>query len=292
MMNFMLKNTFCHLPGFGTKLESYLWRNGILSWDDILGGGAVPLKKKTLSLKESVTESYSHLREEDAAYFARKLKVGLHWRMFPEFRRRCAYLDIETNGLAGERGYITTIALYDGQSVSYYIRNHNLADFKNAIKKYSLLVTYNGKAFDIPFIESQFKIKLRQAHIDLRHVMNGLGFSGGLKKCEKTLGIDRQELAGLDGYFAVLLWNDFLKNRNDKAMETLLAYNIQDAVNLEHLMVAAYNLKLRETPFLSTHAIALPAPPKLPFKADTHTIKRVLSKNYWYSSRLKDYVST
>lgn len=288
----MLKNTFCHLPGFGTKLESYLWKNGILSWDEIVSGNALPLKKKAHSLKEGIKESFRHLGEQDSAYFARLLPAGADWRIFREFRGECAYLDIETNGIMGDRGYITTIALFDGRSVSYYLKDRNLKDFKNDIKKYKLLVTYNGKSFDLPIIESQFKIKLKQAHIDLRHLLNGLGFSGGLKKCEKTLGIDRQELSGLDGYFAVLLWNDFLRNRNYKAVETLLAYNIQDAVNLEHLMVAAYNLKLRETPFLSTHELALPFPPELPFKADTPTIKRVLSKNYWYSSKLKDYVRT
>lgn len=288
----MLKNTFCHLPGFGTKLESYLWKNGILSWDEIISGNALPLKKKAHSLKQGIAESFSHLSEGDYAYFTRLLPVGEHWRIFSEFRGECAYLDIETNGIMGDRGYITTIALFDGRSVSYYLKDRNLKDFKNDIKKYKLLVTYNGKSFDLPIIESQFKIKLKQAHIDLRHLLNGLGFSGGLKKCEKTLGIDRQELSGLDGYFAVLLWNDFLRNRNDKAIETLLAYNIQDAVNLEHLMVEAYNLKLSETPFLSTHELALPSPPELPFKADTSTIKRVLSKNYWYSSKLKDYVRT
>lgn len=285
----MLRNTFCHLPGFGTKLESYLWKRGVFSWDDIMEKQNLPLKKKTASLKEHIAESCRHLKDNDPSYFTKLLPPTQHWRLFPEFSRSCAYLDIETNGLAGESGYITTIALYDGEDVHYYIKDHNLDDFKHDIRKYKVIITYNGKCFDIPFIESEFRIKLRQAHIDLRHILKGLGFSGGLKRCEKSLGIDRNELNGLDGYFAVLLWNDFLRNRNDKAIETLLAYNIQDAVNLEPLMVYAYNLKLKETPFANTHRLPAPTAPKLPFKADTQTIKRVLSKNYWYYSRLKNF---
>jgi len=66
---------------------------------------------------------------------------------------------------------------------------------------------------------------------------------------EKKAGIDRGELEKIDGYFAVLLWNDYRINHNRKPLEILLAYNIQDVVNLEILMVLSYNLKLKDTPF-------------------------------------------
>ena len=66
-------------------------------------------------------------------------------------------------------------------------------------------MTYNGKSFDIPFIESHFGAKLTHAHIDLRYILASLGYRGGLKGCEKQLGIDRGDLKNVDGYFAVLL---------------------------------------------------------------------------------------
>ncbi len=31
-------------------------------------------------------------------------------------------------------------------------------------------------------------------------MIKSLGLKGGLKKCEKAMGIDRQELDGVDGY--------------------------------------------------------------------------------------------
>ncbi|MBW1642466.1 MAG: ribonuclease H-like domain-containing protein, partial [Deltaproteobacteria bacterium] len=95
----------------------------------------------------------------------------------------------------------------------------------------------------IPFIENQFGLKLDHSHIDLRYVLVGLGFSGGLKGCERQLGINRGDLSGVDWYFAVLLWNDYIRNNNKRALETLLAYNIEDVVNLEKLMVISYNMK-------------------------------------------------
>ncbi len=127
--------------------------------------------------------------------------------------------------------------------------------FKEDIQKYKVLVTYNGKCFDVPFLQSYFGIKLNQVHIDLRYVLKSLGYTGGLKGCEKKAGIDRGDLDGVDGYFAVFLWNEYQRNKNDKALETLLAYNIQDVVNLETLMVLSYNLKLKETPFNESHQL-------------------------------------
>jgi hypothetical protein len=70
-------------------------------------------------------------------------------------------------------------------------------------------------------------------------------------------------------------WNEYQRNKNSKALETLLAYNIQDAVNLETLMVLSYNLKLKETPFNESHQLAVPSSPEIPFKADLETIDRI-----------------
>jgi hypothetical protein len=82
-------------------------------------------------------------------------------------------------------------------------------------------------------------------------------------------------LDGVNGYYAVLLWNEFVRYKNEKALETLLAYNILDTVNLEALMVMAYNLKLKTTPFFEANQLPLPDPPELPFSADLKTLERI-----------------
>ena len=197
------------------------------------------------------------------------------WRFFPEFRESTAYLDIETTGLDSWGNTITTIALYDGKSIFTYVQGQNLEDFKRDIKRYKVLITYNGRCFDVPFLENYFRIKLNQVHIDLRYLLRSLGYAGGLKGCEKKAGIDREELAGLDGYSAVLLWNDYQRNKNPKSLETLLAYNIQDVVNLEFLMVLSYNLKLKETPFVQSYQITSPKQPEISFKADKRIIEGI-----------------
>ncbi len=281
----MLTSSFCHLPGVGLRTEQKLWDDGVLSWDACLEmQGPEFMGSRAHTLCGALYESVEALEEGKIEYFGERLPSSERWRMFPEFRNRTAYLDIETTGLSADGGDgITTIALYDGRRVKHYVRGENLRDFRDEIFDYDMLVTYNGRSFDVPFIQTYFNITLPHPHIDLRYVLASLGYSGGLKGCERSLGIDRGELEGVDGYLAVLLWYDYLNSGNARALDTLLAYNISDTVNLERLMVIAYNLKLEETPFLGSHEIPEPPPaPANEFLPDPETIdrlRRVMGRN-------------
>lgn len=277
----MLKSTFCHVPGIGIQQEQRLWSSGVLSWEEISRVEKNGLSGQTVrSLASHIDESFQRLERNDPGYFTEMLPSNQIWRVFPDFRHSIAYLDIETTGL-GYGDSITTISVYDGRSVYCYIRGHNLEDFLKDIRKYSLIVTYNGKCFDVPFIEKAFNTKLHQAHIDLRYVLSSLGHRGGLKACEKRFGLDRKELENVDGFLAVLLWREYQRNRNQKALETLLAYNIQDVVNLETLLVRAYNLNLIPTPFSETYRLQEPVTPHIPFAADRETIERISHRTSW-----------
>lgn len=276
----MLRNTFCHIPGIGLKNERRLWDGGVLSWEDFLAANAARQDRpKCPACIPYAAKSIEQLEAGNPGFFAKTLPAGECWRLFADFRSSVAYLDIETNGQAEPNGYITAITLYDGKKVYNYVKGRNLHEFKQDIKKYKVVVTYNGRCFDVPFIEKTLRIRMPHAHIDLRYILKDLGFTGGLKGCEKQIGIDRKELNGVDGYFAVLLWYDFKKNSNEKSLDTLLAYNVADVVNLEPLMVAAFNMKLKSTPFYSTHSLPPPQTPELPFKADADTIKRIQHAN-------------
>jgi uncharacterized protein len=193
-----------------------------------------------------------------------------------------AYLDIETTGLGGPGDYITTIALYDGRAIKYYVHGDNLDEFARDIAHYRLLVTYNGKSFDAPFIRQSLGVPMDQAHIDLRYVLARLGYRGGLKQCERRLGMDRGELADVDGFFAVLLWNDYQRRHNPRALETLLAYNTLDVLNLARLMTMAYNLNVQDTPFSKSHQLPEPVIPANPFTADVATIARLQRAGGWW----------
>lgn len=265
----MLRHTFVHLPGIGIKTEKCLWDSGVLTWDAFLDpASSLPFgKRKCEALRTAIDECRKHVCAGDPRFFARGLPSSLQWRLYADFRDCAAYIDIETTGLGGPSDYITTAALYDGSTIKHYVYADNLDQFAEDLRKYKLLITYNGSCFDLPFVRDFFGIHLDHAHIDLRFLLRSLGYRGGLKGCERQLGLCRNELDGVDGFFAVILWQEYRKTLNPAALETLLAYNIADVVNLETLMVAAYNLKVEETPFPE---LVLPPPchPQAPFKAD------------------------
>ncbi|HZS08238.1 MAG TPA: ribonuclease H-like domain-containing protein [Blastocatellia bacterium] len=273
----MLKNTFCHIPGVSVRAEQQLWESGIRCWEHVCGAITLP-RGVNASIADHLSASAESLKRNDARYFDALLPADQNWRLFPEFRDSIAYVDIETTGL-GRSATITTIALYDGKKVRHYVREQNLTDFLTDIRDYKVIVSYNGKAFDVPFIERSFRTKLNHVHIDLMYVLRSLGYTGGLKGCERKLGIDRKELAEVDGYFAVLLWQDYQRSRNPQSLETLLAYNVQDVLNLETLLVMAYNLKVKATPFRTTHRLPLPDTLRNPFAPDKETISRIRKAN-------------
>lgn len=241
----MLPACFIHLPGIGPAFERKLHSRGIFTWADALKAPLPCGAARAGQLRELIRESQARLEAGDAAWFGEHLPPAEHWRLFPHFRHSAAYVDIETNGLAYEELEITSIALYDGQRVKTYVQGRNLEDFSDDILAYKLLVTWNGRCFDAPILRRALRIPLDKggdmAHLDLRPVFRALGLRGGLKAVEKKLGLDRAELAGVDGWAAVLLWREYCLTGNPAALETLLAYNVADVLSLEYLAHYAAN---------------------------------------------------
>ncbi len=285
----MLTRTFVHIPGIGPKTEKGLWNRGIQTWDDWKKEKAMRFGLgRSREIDAYLEASRTYLEKGDPRFFARRMPAPLMWRLFPEFREKTVYLDIETTGLSAWQNEITTIALYDGKTISYYVNGENLHRFPGDLARYAVVVTYNGKSFDIPFIERYFGIRVACAHIDLRHVLSSLGLKGGLKGCERRLGMDRGDLEGLDGYFAVVLWQEYRRHGRPGALETLLAYNIADVLSLERLMVTAYNRKLMETPFAGILDMDMPRMPENPFSAHMDTVLKIKrdmasgkTRQYW-----------
>lgn len=270
----MLRHTFCHIRGIGPTRERRLWDSGMLSWDDI----AATRDARIESLRPQIDDSLARMEAGDAQYFAQGLPSAEQWRMFPEFRDSIAYLDIETTGLSPAYDTVTTVAVYDGRAVRHYVAGVNLEDLADDLAEYRALVTYNGKSFDVPFLRQALGLRLDQAHIDLRHVLRSLGYSGGLKGCEFLLGLTRTDTQDIDGYMAVLLWRLYEREHNERALETLLAYNVEDVLTLERLMVIAYNTKLRDTPFRDELTIPSTTTPTNPFRVDRPTVSRLSSQ--------------
>lgn len=273
----MITRTFSHIAGVGKEFEKKLWAQGILSWAAFIKHNH-PNTKRISAIKNALLDSFFALESGNHHFFSASLPSSEHWRLFKEFSKCTAYVDIETTGLSPDYCEITTIALYDGKEIKYYINGKNLYEFLKDIRQYDLLVTFNGKGFDVPFIQQYFGTELKQSHIDLRYVLASLGFSGGLKACEKAFGLARNELEGVDGRMAVYLWTEYKKGKKS-ALDTLLAYNIEDVINLEYLMYTAYNLKIKELG-LGDALLEVPTRPMVPFKADSKLISKLKAKYF------------
>ena len=275
----MIQNSFIQLPGIGKKKEIALWNDGVFSWDNYINnkkesGVALDDDKSLLHIQKCI----SNLAKHQVDYFYSTLPSSEEWRLFREFKDHCLYLDIETNGGDSYSGFITTIATYDGNEIKYYVNGKNLDDFIIDVFDYKILITYNGKSFDIPFIENYFNVELNHAQIDLRYTLASLGLKGGLKSCEQQLGLRREGLDGVDGYFAIHLWNDYYYNGNQKALESLLAYNIEDSINLEKLMQISYNIKIDNLGFEYFERVPNCRKPSNPFQPHFETISKIKTK--------------
>ncbi len=245
----MLKNTFSHIVN--RDIEREIWRQNIYSWEEFLDNHhRVPLRetKKQRVLYE-VQRSLDAFNKNDFGYFMNGLKE--HWRVYPELKHKCCFLDIETTGLSRKYDDITLIGLYDGKESKIFIKGIDLEEFSDEIKKYDMIVTFNGKCFDVPFIKAKFPdVDFNKFHADLRFDMRKIGYSGGLKVIERVLGINRDsDLKNISGFEAVRLWYKYLKG-NKEALDLLIKYNKADIENLKTLMEFTYK-KLKEEQFLS-----------------------------------------
>lgn len=241
--NRVLTRTFCHVPGVGRETESALWQQGCDCWETLL---ADPDKfsfghAKKADVLQHIADSKAALDEGNHQFFRKSLGQAEAWRAWPEFRDKCVYLDIETDG--GNGGHsVTIIGLYDANGFQALVRGSDLDTFHDIITQYSYIVTFFGSMFDIPMLQRRFPmVTFDQIHLDLCFALKRLGYGGGLKKIERQLGIARADgVVGMSGLDAVRLWAAYTRGHTD-ALDRLIAYNREDVVNLEFLAQVAYD---------------------------------------------------
>jgi hypothetical protein len=242
----LLEHTFIHITGIGPKTEQYLWRQGILTWTDFLDHEKPILSPNRDAVIRRELE-ISIKKRKELLFFANRLPPSDLWRVFESFKEDAVFLDIETSGGYQGLDEITLIGLFDGRKVQTFVNGRNLDDFEQAIASYSLVITFNGSCFDLPYLRRWFRhISLPPAHIDLRFLLKKLGLRGGLKAIEKQVGLSRDPMVeGMNGFDAVLLWKAYQWG-DQTALERLILYNTMDIVQLKPLMeLSAREMKKR-----------------------------------------------
>ena len=242
----MLKRSFIHIPGINEEIEKQIWQSNVHSWTNFLENHASVSLSSTK--KEQIT-SYIHQSlqaydNQEHSFFFDNMPPKQQWRLYGHFK--CCFLDIETTGLSKYNDDLTVIGLYNGRESKIFINGKNLDQFAEEIKKYDLIVTFNGKCFDVPFLKAKFpRLDLDKPHLDLRYLMKDIGYVGGLKRIEREVGICRDDdLQDISGFDAVRLWYKYKKG-DEEALKLLVKYNIADIENLKTLMEFAYD-KLKQ----------------------------------------------
>ena len=177
----MLRSTLQLIDGIGPERESDLWGDGVTTWDQ--RAAAQPQHSGVLE------QAAQRLTGGNARYFQDILGSRECWRLYADFQRHTAFLDIETTGLSPENSYVTMVGILDYAGFTAFVRGDNLDELPEVLRRYSLFVSYNGAAFDMPFLDKEFgrwgedaeeSLFAHAAHLDLRYPLRRLGFRGGL----------------------------------------------------------------------------------------------------------------
>jgi uncharacterized protein len=252
----MIRSSFVILERVGARLELNLWQQGCCTWQDFCSARALngisPSRKNYYDRR--LEEARRALNLGESEHFSSLLPKAEVWRLYEHFRSEAVFLDIETSGYYGD---VTIVGLFDGNRTMTMVKGINLdaKQLRRHLKRYKLIVSYNGLSFDAAVLERFCPgIMPKVPHFDLRFACQRLGLVGGLKKVEKMLGIKRAAaVEDMRGDDAVCLWNSFRSTGQRKYLQKLIAYNEEDIVNLQPIAEHAYSeLKARAMVFFKT----------------------------------------
>lgn len=231
-----LENSFILAPGIGEKTEQKLWRNGVTHWDNITDTDAISSNKRQ-KLERFLEKARKNLEVGNSYFFSDKLPNKSLWRAYRNFEEDACFFDIETTGLDQRRNKVTTAAFHRNGETRTFVRGDDLTreNLQREIDNSSILVSFNGKKFDQPFLEHNYDLEVETPHLDIMYPCKRIGLSGGLKKIEQQLQVTR-ELEDVDGREAVRLWKKYENNGNEAALEKLIKYNGYDARNLQDVL--------------------------------------------------------
>lgn len=227
------------LEGIGPVASAQLASKGVHDWYGLLENPrAIPAGRRAAVLSEAEW-ALAALEDEDVKHFTRRLPGREHWRIASAFPNRALFLDIETTGLSRHYHRLTVVGWVQRGVFHTTVGSpsKDQAKLLSDLIAASVLVTFNGAHFDLPFLRHHVpEIDSPLAHVDLRHLVRRIGLAGGQKQVENALGFDRSaDLSELTGAAAPALWYKYLRG-DQSALSTLIEYNHADVEGLRLIL--------------------------------------------------------
>ena len=183
--------------------------------------------------------------------------------------RDMVFLDTETTGLSGGTGtyvFLVGIGRFTGNALhvrQFFMRHpgdeQSLLESVSAdLRDLVTLVTYNGRSFDVPLLETRYRMHGQafaapEQHVDLlapaRAIWKHRLPSCSLGTIERmVLGVERELDA--PGWLIPQLYFDYLRTRRIESLEPVFAHNRIDIVTLARLtaLVQTYEAGIRTPP--------------------------------------------
>lgn len=191
-------------------------------------------------------------------------KSGEVHPLSPDFSKPLVFFDTETTGLKGAGTLIFLMGFIEQTASSFKMTQYVLpgpdheAAFLYATglwEKPSTLVTYNGKSFDIPMVETRWTMNrkelpplLKHTQIDLLHgsrrIWKGEMATFRLPAIEEEqLGFFRQ--GDIPGHMAPIIYQDAVKNGRAELLMKVLVHNEWDILSLVALYIRSTDLLLK-----------------------------------------------
>jgi hypothetical protein len=232
----MLRQSFIFLPRVGRRLEQSFWQQGIHDWNGFLEAKEIKgLSQKTKAAHDRfLSVARQQLIDGNSAFFEPIVPPVEQWRLYTSFKEDACYLDIET----GMRNEVTVVGMTMGDKTYTLLRGSTLDKqaIERLLSRAKILVTFNGRSFDIPVLQKYYNLDITIPHVDLRHACAAVGLTGGLKRIEQKVGIMRpEELAVIHGAQAPALWNAYHATGDEYYLNLLVKYNEEDCSNLQTL---------------------------------------------------------
>jgi uncharacterized protein YprB with RNaseH-like and TPR domain len=169
---------------------------------------------------------------------------------------KTVFLDTETTGLAGGAGtyiFLVGVGYFEGDQFcvrQYFMRDFNeeralLSAVNELLSNFEAIVSYNGKTFDVPLIQSRFimsgmKLNLENpGHFDLLYPARRL-WKRRLENCSLStverdiLGVIREN--DVPGHLVPEIYFRYLKTKDARALKQVFEHNLQDILSLVALV--------------------------------------------------------